>query len=262
MTGRLIALAVMVGLALGLVLPGAGARAAETVGVVVIHGKDAKPPFRGIVGLEGALSQAGFLVEAPEMPWSASRNYDADYEQAMVEIDGAVARLKARGAKAVVIAGHSLGGNAAVGYGARRPGLKGIIALAPGHSPEVTAMRELCADSVARAKALVAQGRGGQSDSFTDRNLGQTFQRPMVARLYLSYFDPDGPVIMPRNAAKLTAPLLWVVGDSDPLSRFGPDYAFARAPANPKNKYASVPADHMGTPSAAAELVVAWLKGL
>lgn len=262
MTRRLIILALALGLALGLSGSGGVAWAAGPIGVVVIHGKDSKPPHRGVGPLASRLAAEGFLVETPEMPWSAARGYDADYEQAMAEIDAAVARLKARGASAIVVAGHSLGGNAAIGYGARHPGLKAVVALAPGHNPDVPAMRDLCAESVARAKAMVAQGRGGETASFTDRNHGQTFQRQAVARLYLSYFDPDGPAVIPRNAAKLTAPLLMVVGDADPLSKLGPDYAFAKAPANPLGKYASVSADHMGTPAAAGDLVVTWLKGL
>jgi len=262
MTGRRIILGLLLGFALALGLPGGSASAGGTIGVVVLHGKDSKPPHRGVAAFASQLSSEGFLVETPEMPWSGRRGYDADYEQAMIEIDAAVARLKARGATAIVVAGHSLGANAAIGYGARRPGLKAVVALAPGHTPDAQPLRDACAESVARAKAMVAQGHGADTATFVDGNHGQRFQRQAMARMYVSYFDPDGPAIIPRNAAKLTAPLLYVVGDSDPLSRLGADYAFAKAPANPASKYASVSADHMGTPSAAADLVVAWLKGL
>ena len=241
---------------------GPPARAAETVGVVVMHGKDAKASFPGIGRFASRLAEAGLLVDTPEMPWSGRRGYDVDYERAMAEIDAAVARLKARGATAIVICGHSLGGNAAIGYGARRKGLRAVVALAPGHVVDAPNMRVMFAESVARAKALIAAGQGGDSESFLDRNGGVNFQRHVPARIYLSYFDPDGPAAMALNAAKLSAPTLWVVGEQDPLRKLGPDYAFAKIPANPHNLYTTVDADHMGTPSAAADLVIEWLKGL
>ena len=241
---------------------GPRAAAAETVGVVVMHGMDAKPPYPTVSGFVRSLAAAGFLVDDPEMPWSARRGYDVDYDRAMSEIDASVARLKARGATAIVICGHSLGGNAALGYGARHKGLKAVVALAPGHSVDTPSMQAITAESLAKAKAMVAAGRGEESDSFADRNHGVTFQRQVRARIYLNYFDPEGPAAMARNAAKLSAPLLTVVGERDPLSKFGPDYFFTKAPANPHNRYLSVAADHMGTPTAAVDQVIEWLKGL
>ena len=241
---------------------GPGAAAAETVGVVVMHGKDAKPSHPGVAPLARALASSGFLVDEPDLPWAERRGYDVDYERAMTEIDAAVARLKARGATAIVVAGHSLGANAAIGYGARRQGLKAVVALAPGHVVDTPAMREQFAESVARARALVAAGQGEESESFADRNGGVTFQRHVRARVYLSYFDPEGPAAMSLNAAKESAPVLWVVGARDALAKLGPGYVFAKIPANPRNQYASVDADHMNTATEAAPLVVAWLKGL
>ncbi len=237
------------------------ALAEAPVGVVLLHGKDASPPYRQFERLEAALSAAGIPVEEPEMPWSRRRGYDVSYQQAMVEIDAAVARLKARGVSGVVVAGHSLGANAAIGYGARHRGLKGIVALATGHLVDQMTSAPF-QDSLARAKAMVAAGHGGDSAVFSDRNHGQTFERTVAAGLYISYFDPAGDARVPENVAKLSAPLLWVGGASDPLSKGGPGYAFTRAPANPRNSYVTVAADHMGTPAAAADLVVTWLKGL
>ena len=36
----------------------------------------------------------------------------------------------------------------------------------------------------------------------------------------------------------------------------------AKAPANPQNRYVTVVSDHPGTPDAAREVVLAWLKEL
>ncbi len=86
----------------------------------MLHGKGGTPTT-GIEGLHESLKKSGALVEAPELPWSARRIYDATYDQAMDEIDASVEKLKKAGAKKIAVIGHSLGANAAIGYAARRP---------------------------------------------------------------------------------------------------------------------------------------------
>jgi hypothetical protein len=66
---------------------------------------------------------------------------------------------------------------------------------------------------------------------------------------------------MPANAARLTAPLLLVAGTNDP-TQHGRDYIFNHAPAHPLNRYVTVTADHLGTPAAGREAVIAWLKDI
>ena len=68
------------------------------IGVVLLHGKWDEPNSRSLYKLDHALDSAGVLLEKPEMPWSKSRHYDASYDDAMKEIDAAVAKLKAKGA--------------------------------------------------------------------------------------------------------------------------------------------------------------------
>jgi esterase/lipase len=94
----------------------------ETVGVVMMHGKHGTPAQ--LQQLAAAVANAGFLVERPEMCWSAARIYDRSYLECFADIDAAAARLKEHGATAIVVLGMSLGGNAALGFGARRQGLK------------------------------------------------------------------------------------------------------------------------------------------
>ncbi len=71
-------------------------------------------------------------------------------------------------------------------------------------------------------------------------------------------FDPDGPAVIPKNAAAMGAaakpvPLLWVVGKLDPIDRRGPEYAFNAAAKNPKSKYIEVFAGHLTTPLVARQ---------
>lgn len=84
-----------------------------------------------------------------------------------------------------------------------------------------------------------------------------------TAEVYLSWFDPDGPAVMPRSAAgfKTPTPLLLVVGSSD-RTALGQDYIFDKAPRHAKNRFVIVTADHTAVPSAAIEEVVTWLDAL
>jgi pimeloyl-ACP methyl ester carboxylesterase len=235
-------------------------------GIVYLHGKGAWPGgFNG--GILSALEDEGALVAKPEMPWSFHRRYGATYDQAMAEIDTAVAGLKQQGANRIVIIGHSLGGNAAIGYAARRPGLAGIVVLAPGHLPEADPLRSYVSDAVTRAKQLVAAGQGNVPQSFPD--MAQSIPLPTTASpiVYLSMFDPDGPAVIPKNAAVMGAaavpvPLLWAVGKLDPIDSRGPEYAFNAAAKNPKSKYIEVFAGHLTTPLVAHRQVVEWINSL
>src|ERR1700744_2172761 len=103
--------------------PGAAADTRHTgVGVVYLDGKGSWPgALDG--GILSALRDEGALVATPEMPWSFHLRYDATYDQAMAEIDAVIAGLQAKGARRIVLIGHSLGANAAIGYAARRPNL-------------------------------------------------------------------------------------------------------------------------------------------
>lgn len=102
-------------------------------GVVLMHGKwGTSLPGSPVGKLASYLRNEGFLVAAPEMPWSRERGLDKPYEDAMSEIDEIVKQLRDQGATRVVVGGHSMGANAAIGYGARREGLAGVMAIAPG----------------------------------------------------------------------------------------------------------------------------------
>ena len=239
--------------------PGIGA--AATCGVVFMHGKWGGPS-KYITNVVFQLHQAGCVVEAPDLPWSGQRRYDVPARAAMLEIDAAVARLKAQGATAIFIGGHSMGASAALAYAARHPGLAGVLAVAPGHDPSLPAFANRIAEDVQQARTLVAQGRGAEVVRFNDFNNGRSASFPVPAAIYLSYFDPAGLFVIPENAKHLSAPLLWVSGSSDPLTRLGRDYAFARAPADPRSRFIEVPADHLGTPDAAAGQIVDWVRGL
>ncbi len=232
------------------------------IGVVLMHGKWGEPNTQWLYKLDHALDGAGVLVEKPEMPWSKSRHYDASYEDAMKEIDATVVKLKSKGATRIVVGGHSFGANAGIGYGARRDGIAGILALAPGHLPEGRVFREALGNDVARAKQLVAEGKGDEKTTFGDVNQGRRSDARATPKAYLSHFDPQGPAPMTLNASKIKGdtPVLWAIGEKDPLFQTGKAMIYDRMPAHPKNRYVEVPGGHLDTPNVSVAIVLDWLK--
>jgi pimeloyl-ACP methyl ester carboxylesterase len=239
--------------------------AADRVGVVLMHGKTGTAATKSPVGrLAASLRRAGFLVSTPNMPWSRSRNVAKDYEGSMAEIDTAVAGLKKRDASKIVVGGHSMGGNAALGYGARREGLAGIMVIAPGHAPSRGGYQMSLGVDYKRAQQMVDSGRGKAVAKFWDNNQGKKRRVRLRADIYLSWFDMDGPASMPNNAASLKpgTALLWVIGKKDMMRLAGETFAFTRAPEHPHSLYLEVAGGHNLTPTIAAQQIIGWLKRL
>ena len=178
----------------------------------------------------------------------------------------AIAALKKEGATAIVVGGLSLGGNAAIAYGATHEGLLGVIGLGPADDARAKMSRPAIAAAVERARQFVASGKGDVSDSFVDVNTGAQGSYPMAVnttpRIYLSFFDPATGGAIADSVAKLQAPLLWIAGNQDPTQRDAENRFFRLAPANPLNRFVPVAANHLTTPDAGSDAVLAWLADL
>jgi len=240
------------------------AQESARIGVVFMHGKWGQPD-RHISNLVGALKAEGYLVNAPEMPWSGTREYDKDMSQAMAEVDNAIRELRNQGAAKIVVGGHSMGANAALYY-AGRTKVDGVAIVALGHFPEGARIRDMIGGSVARAKELVLAGKGEERGNFDDFNTGN--RRKSVscsAKNYLSYFDLDGPMNSIRNAASVKpgTPVLWVApAQEEPGPKRMAQAAREQLPSNQTNKFVEVDADHLKAPNAAINDITAWLKAL
>ena len=238
--------------------------AAEKIGVVLMHGKTGSATRGPIRPLISKLQTAGILVDAPDMPWSRKRFLAKDYAGSLAEIDVAITRPKKRGAKKIVVAGHSMGGNAAIGYGARHDGLAGIIAIAPGHDPGHFGFQKRTNFDFNRARAMVEKGQGEAYGRFSDINVGKSSKVRVKARIYLDWYDPNGPTALRANAIKLKpdTPYLCIFGSKDPLLRFERANACDPAPKNPKSKFLLVNGGHNDSPRVAAKEIIIWLKSL
>jgi dienelactone hydrolase len=230
------------------------------VGVVLMHGKWGSP--QSMTPLARDLESQGYLVSNAEMAWSGRRLYDVDYAAALKEIEAQVKQLRAKGARRVVVAGQSMGANAAVAYASSGFDLDGLVAMAPGHFPERGAGARL-RPSLDRARSLVAANRGADSEFFEDTNQGRQRSVRTTAGNYVSYFDPDGLGAMTKNITKLPrpVPVLLVIGSQDPFFS-GSRAMFDSAPAHAGSRYVVLETDHFNMPSVVAREMLKWLDSL
>jgi pimeloyl-ACP methyl ester carboxylesterase len=241
-----------------------GLAAAESdVGVVLMHGKSDRPPTHVLI-VQRILEERGFKVEAPLMPWSGNRQYDVDYPAALAEIDAAVKLLRDKGAKRIAVAGHSMGANAAIAYAGSGKEVDAVMALAPGHVPDLAGFQNQIVSSVAKARKMIADGEADSKAWFDDFNQGRASTVRTTARIYLSYFDPDGMAAMPKTAAAIAKPVpfLWVIGSNDRLINRGEDYVYNKVPRHESSRYLVVNGGHLDTPGIAARQISDWLASL
>ena len=248
----------------------APAGAAPTVGIVLMHGLAGVPLgapgwHAGSAGLIGGLRKAGFLVDTPEMCWSAKRIYDRAYTECFADIDASIARLRAQGATAIVLGGLSMGGNAAFGYAATHPGLAGVIAMAPAHDAATLGYNPRIEAGLTTAHDAIDAGKGDVQQSFPDsdssRRGGPQFTVRATARAYVSFLDPAGPGNIETNLPQVTVPVIWVAGKENP-TQSNSAANFARLPANPQSAFVSVDSNHLETPDAGAGAIVKWVRAL
>lgn len=230
------------------------------IGVVVMHGKGGSPTGH-VAELAGALEARGYLVANPEMPWSGARSYDADVAAAEAQVESALARLRAKGAAHVFVAGHSLGGLFALYFGGRHA-LDGIIAIAPGGNVASPAYREKLGSSVALARQLTAAGQGDERTRFLDFEGSRgTYGVVCTPANYLSWFDPDGAMNESTAVRSMNpkVPVLFIVptGDYPPLLK-ARQAMFAALPAHPLTKLYEPSSSHLEAPSASIGEIARW----
>lgn len=248
--------------ALAATAPLSGLAQGDPIGIVIMHGKGGSPT-KFVAGLARTLEGKGYLVANLEMPWSGSRNYDVPVSRAEEEVEAAVAGLRGKGAKKVFVSGHSQGGLFALHIASKQLA-DGVIAIAPGGSVSSPVFREKLGESVARARQLVAEGKGNEPARLEDYE-GSRGTYPIVTlpAAYVTWFDPEGAMNAPRaaRAANPQVPILWIVPKRDypGLLKSSP-LVFRMLPANALTRLHEPEADHLGAPSASAEAIVRWTR--
>ncbi len=236
--------------------------AGEKIGVILMHGKDGTVRSKSPIGMLAASLQGQFSVKALDMPWSRSNRFNRTLQESFQEIDEAVAKLKAGGATKVVVGGHSLGAAAALAYATQRAGLAGVLMIAAGHRPDLYMDKNT--EAIAKAKALIAAGNPEKEVDIFDVNQGRRISRSLDADIAVSWFDPAGLAVMQNAAPKVRkgTPVLFIIGERDPLHPTGKGLIFKKLPQHEKNAYIVVSGGHKATPTNGASEISAWLKGL
>lgn len=246
-------------LALVLGVLSASASAAESVGVVLLHGKTGMPSQ--FAKLAPALTAAGYRVATPEMCWSKNRIYDRRLADCLKEVDDAVASLKAAGATKVVVGGMSLGGLVILNYAATHSGFVGVIALAPAGDPRGLVKAPAVSQSLAKAQAMDKAGEGNSATSFADQANSDIITVTATPKTYIDFVSPDGALVMYKNLLRIRVPLLWVAGKQDGSQSVAAT-GFSHLAPDRLNRLVWVDAEHTGTPDVSAEPVLAWLRDL
>jgi pimeloyl-ACP methyl ester carboxylesterase len=257
---RIIALIVLP--ALAATLPRPATAQADAIGIVIMHGKGGLPAGY-VANLARTLEAKGYLVANLEMPWSRNRNYDVTVERGEQEVETAAAGLRGKGARKVFVAGHSQGGAFAL-HLASKTTADGIIAMAPGGDVSNRVFRENLGASVARARRLVAEGKGNEPARLEDYEGARgTYTIVAIPAAYVTWFDTDGAMNMQRaaRAANPRVPILWIVGQGErpPLRKVNIPL-FSSLPDNSLTRLYEPDADHTGTPTASAEEIIRWTR--
>lgn len=234
----------------------------EPIGIVIMHGKGGSPE-RIVSDLARSLEAKGCLVANLEMPWSGRRNYDVPVSRAEEEIETALAQLRAKGARKLFVAGHSQGGGFAL-HVAGKHAVDGIIAIAPGGSVSSPLFREKLGESVARARKLVAEGRGGEPERLEDYEGSRgAYAIVTTPAAYVTWFEPDGAMNFTRaaRAASPRVPILFIIPRRDypGLLKSSPG-VFRLLPANPLTRLYEPDSDHLHAPGASAEEIARWTR--
>ena len=241
------------------------ASAADTTGVVLLHGKTGMPGQ--MAKLASALTAAGYAVATPEMCWSKHRIFDETFTDCLRDVDVAIATLKTNGASRIFVAGVSQGAMGAFAYGSAHPDIAGIVALAPaGDPPDLSKAPDLAAS----VKSALALARTDKGNTVTDFNDVITGNKPIAMRAtpaaFLSFHGPQSPIATMKQLfatvlPSVKVPVLWVAGTRDPTQGVAAQ-GFAQLPKNDRSELVSVDADHGGTPDASGAAVVDWLAHL
>ena len=253
---------VLAALGMGLA-PALHAAGGAEIGVVVMHGKGGRPG-KFVDTLANTLERAGFQVANLEMPWSGRRHYDVPLQTAVDEISQALDAMRAKGVRKVFVAGHSQGGIFALLYSGQHA-VDGVLPIAPGGNADAQVISNALAGHVARARQLIADGRGNEMTDFADHEGSRgSFSITTTPAIYLEWFDPNGRhTSRVFRQVKPGTPVLYVApsGDYPGLAKMK-DRNFNTLPLHPSTRLYAPDSDHLNAPAAAAEEAVKWIQAI
>jgi pimeloyl-ACP methyl ester carboxylesterase len=203
--------------------------------MLITHGTLAHSKMALIGSLQELLNEAGYSSLAINLSLGApDREFMYDcavphthlFHDAMKEIGAWLDWLGRKGAKDIVLMGHSRGGNQTAWFAADNDAVlvSKIVLLAPATWDQARAAKgfrkthgKALADVLAKAQALVDQGQG----ETMMENVGLLYCRgaSVTAASFLSYYQPDERRHTPALLARLKRPVLIIAGSEDKVVR-------------------------------------------
>lgn len=235
--------------------------AGPDLGIVLLHGIGAAGA--SMEPLAARLRRPGWNVVMPDMPWSQAGAFAEPPAVAERRVQDALAQLRAAGAQRLVLAGFSLGGLFAAHMAAQVP-VDALVAIAPNGGADMKRLD----DQLARARELVAQGRGQEPTTLMDADVVGDGRTPLVGTrpaAYLAWYEPQGLMNWDGIWRRLPAglPVLLVVPRRDLANlRERRDALWAGLPRHPRHRLLQPWSDHLGAPLASAAGVADWLGEL
>jgi len=234
----------------------------KDISVIALHGKSGRPDTPHMIDLYNKLNQKGYTVVAITMPWSKNKR-EGTFQDALDIINEAVTKSEKQ---EMVILGHSMGGMFALQYGAGNPAnpIVGIIPVAPGHDLQLAKkLRDKSAESVLKAKQMMAKGKGKERETFNDFNAGRSTSFDTTAEYYVAFYDPDSLPGMKAIAPENKLPVLWVAGTGDKLTEiYHMAELFELLPENSRNRYLEASGTHKSVLDKSAFNIADWIDQL
>jgi pimeloyl-ACP methyl ester carboxylesterase len=183
-------------------------------GYMLMHGKNSGPRFPAcsLIPVHAEMQKQGYLVDFAEHPCALNRVFKTTYESNIESVRAGVERLKAQGATRIHLVGHSIGANLALYYATLYNNFASLVLLAPAHNTHFAKFIQWSNWSREKARKLVEEGRGNELNDFVDINMTDAYIVQGTAVGYLSYYDPQGNSVMPKNARKILQPVNVYVG--------------------------------------------------
>jgi pimeloyl-ACP methyl ester carboxylesterase len=239
--------------------------------ILLVHGVGGTFYTRPYPQLAEVLAGHGFTVLAtntrghdwvtrgPDGSPSAGATFEV-ISDCLLDLDAGLACLAEAGFRRFVVMGHSLGAVKAVFYQGhrRRDDVAAVVCCsAPKliYSTRLTEQPDF-ADNIARAQAMLAEGRGSELLSATAGSGPGLFS----ARTYVDKYGPAEDTDLRRVAGSLGCPLLTIAGSAEFTPNFVP-YAqeLAQLARGTCEIIEGAPHSYAGYESHIAQLVANWL---
>ena len=229
------------------------------IGIVLLHGIGATGA--SMEPLAARWRQNGWSVSTPDLPYGGPAAFSRDVAAAEAIVTGELEKLRRGGAERLVLAGFSIGGFFAA-HMAGRTQVDALVSIAPNGGSDMKKVE----DQLARARELIAQGRGQQPTLLYDAAVvgSERYELPAATpAAYVSWYDPNGVMNWRGVWQRLRAgtPVFLVVPTKDLANlRKVKKELWEGLPPHRANRLYEPRADHLGASMASADAAAAWLR--